>query len=203
MDDNQINISSLKSEKIKEVISLHQKLLGLTLNNRLGNEHLQYVYETTIRHKQSKIAVATLNEKIVGHIVLSINPSDLRKTLLRNRSLGKLAKTFFSLLIKPSLFYQYLDNRKLEPPLYYKGSIIQPLLAVIAVDKGWQGLGIGSKLIEYADQYFSLNNYFMYKVDTLISNRVSRLFYENNGFFELEKRGKNIVLIKLIEESYE
>ena len=200
MDANQINISSLKFKQIIEVISLHQKLLGSTINNRLGNEHLEYVYETTMEHKKSKIAVATLNEKIVGHIVLSLDPLDLRKTLLSNRSLGKLAIIFFRLLTKPSLLCQYFDNRKLEKPIYYEGSIIQPLLAVIAVDNGWQGLGIGSKLIEYADQYFSLNNYFMYKVDTLINNRVSRLFYENNGFVELEKRGENIVLIKLIEQ---
>ena len=195
----QINISGLKFDQIKEVARLHQKLLGLTLNNRLGNEHLEYVYETTIKHKSSKIAIATLNEKIVGHIVLSIDPSGLRKTLLKNCSLRRLAKISFKLLINPSLFYQYLDNRKLEKPIYYEGSIIEPLLAVIAVDKGWQGLGIGTKLIDYANQYFSSNNCFIYKVDTLLTNRVSRLFYSKIGFIELEERGKNIVLIKLIQ----
>tara|TARA_B100000886_G_C20376342_1_gene471919 strand:+ start:171 stop:776 length:606 start_codon:yes stop_codon:yes gene_type:complete len=195
----QLNISSLKSNQIGEVVSLHQKLLGLTLNNRLGNEHLEYVYETTIKHKSSKVAVATLNEKIVGHIVLSIDPLDLRKTLLKNCSVSKLVRIIFKLLINPSLFYQYLDNRKLEKPIYYEQNIIEPLLAVIAVDEGWQGLGIGSKLIDYAERYFSSNNCFVYKVDTLLSNRVSRLFYSNIGFVELEVRGKNIVLIKLIQ----
>ena len=68
----EINISSVKFDQIKKVVSLHQKLLGLTLNNRLGNEHLEYVYKTTVKHKSSKVAIATLNEKIVGHIVIMI-----------------------------------------------------------------------------------------------------------------------------------
>ena len=132
--------------------------------------------------------------------MLSLDPIDLRKTLLSNRSLGKLARIIFRLIFKPSLFYQFLDNRKLEKPTYYEGDIIQPLLAVIAVDKKCQGLGIGTKLIDYADQYFLLNNYFTYKVDTLLNNKISRLFYKNNGFVELEKRGSSIVLVKEIEQ---
>ena len=198
--DHQITINTLKFRQLMDVINLHQELLGSTINSRLGREHLEYVYETTMRHKKSKIAIAKLNEKIVGHIVLSLDPLDLKKKLLRNRNFGKLAMIIFSLLSKPFLLRQYLNNRKLNKPTYYEGDIIQPLLAVIAVDNGSQGLGIGSRLIDYAEQYFSQNNYFIYKVDTLINNRVSRLFYKKNGFIEIEERGENIVLIKLIEQ---
>lgn len=200
MDHHQIIIRTLKFRQLGDVISLHQELLGSTINSRLGREHLEYVYETTMRHEKSEIAIAKLNEKIVGHIVLSLDPLDLKKKLLRNRNFGKLAMIIFSLLFKPLLLRQYLENRKLDKPTYYEGDIIQPLLAVIAVDNGSQGLGIGSRLIDYAEQYFSQNNCFIYKVDTLINNRVSRLFYKKNGFVETEQRGENIVLIKLIEQ---
>ena len=96
----------------------------MTLNNRLGNEHLEYVYKTTVKHKSSKVAIATLNEKIVGHIVLSIDPLGLRKTLLKNRSLSKLAKVFFKLLINPSLFHQYILIENLKKLYIIKDSLL-------------------------------------------------------------------------------
>jgi len=199
MKVNQINIVSLKFEQIAEVVHLHQHVLGYTLNSKLGFDHLKYIYTVTTEHTKSEVAVATLNGKIVGLIVLSLNPIELKNILLSNLGFGKLVKTIFKFIFRPSLLYQLLDSRKVEKPICYKENVIKPLLAVIAVNKNCQGLGIGTKLINYANQYFLLNDHFVYKVDTLLNNKISRLFYHNNGFIELEKRGENIVMVKELD----
>ena len=195
----QIKINSLKSSQILEVIHLHLDVLGDTMNSRLGFNHLKYVYEVTSEHKKSKVAVATYNDKIVGLIVLSLDPLDLKNVLLINLGFGRLIKTIIKFIFKPSLLYQLFDNRKLEKPVYYKRNIIKPLLAVIAVNNEYQGLRIGTKLINYANEYFSSNDYCTYKVDTLLNNKISRSFYQNNGFIELESIGKNIVMVKKLD----
>jgi ribosomal protein S18 acetylase RimI-like enzyme len=198
MKAKKININSLKSSQIAEVILLHLDVLGYTMNSRLGFNHLKYVYMVTSEHKKSKVAVATFNEKIVGLIVLSLDPIDLKNVLLSNLGFGRLVKTIFKFIIRPSLLNQLFDSRKVEKPICYKENVIKPLLTVIAVKKKYQGLEIGTKLINYANKYFSSNDYFVYKVDTLLNNEISRSFYRNNGFIELEKRGNNIVLVKEI-----
>ena len=75
---------NLKFEQIAEVVHLHQHVLGYTLNSKLGFDHLKYIYTVTTEHTKSEVAVATLNGKIVGLIVLSLNPIELKKQMERN-----------------------------------------------------------------------------------------------------------------------
>ena len=130
--------------------------------------------------------------------MLCLEPDRFKKKLIKNLSYGDYIGIIFKCIVSPRLIFHFIDSKKLDKPVVYNNSIINSLLAVIAIDVKYQGLGLGSKLIEYAERYFLSNNILTYKVDTKINNENAKRFYINHGFVEHEVRGNNILFIKEI-----
>lgn len=185
-----------REEDFPVIAAIHREQLNTSLLARLGNSFLvDFLYPQLTKeagvelflcvHEGVVVGLA-LFEKRVGLIsrVIAKNKLQILKALIRN------------LLTDPFLFYDCLSARN-------EGSSSSDLsashLAVIAISKGTQGLGIGTKLMSHCLEDLALKwGFEKLVVETRTDQAVS--FYKKNGFEIVRhiKRGnKTFVCLEL------
>ncbi len=90
------------------------------------------------------------------------------------------------------------ESRDLGRPAVHEGRVVAPCLTAIAVDNRFRKAGIGKALVAGVEDFCRSEGYDAFRLDTREDNETSRIFYKRLGFYEVEKRGKNIMLVKML-----
>lgn len=192
------NLQILPMEKadIQTVVELHRRLLGDSVNSRLGPGHLAYIYEVASEDPSSMVMVAHQQGVCAGVVSATVDPEELKRRLLRRLTVFGWMKLFFNILRHPSALAAWFDSRDLGRPVIYAGVEVKPCITAMAVDNRFRNAGIGRALVSSVEDFCRCKGYSAFRLDTREKNEVSRIFYKKLGFVEIEKRGKNIMLVK-------
>ena len=194
---SQIHIQPMQSADIEPVVELHRRVLGCSLNSRLGPKHLAYVYEVAQRDPSSAVVIASFRDVPVGVVSVTLNPARLQAQLLSGLTIQQWIELSGRLILNPTLALEWWgDKARFGHPVVFKNQVIQPYLTAIAVDTAFSGAGIGRALVGSAEQFFRMRNCHAYRLDTRADNSGANAFYQRLGFVKVEQRGPNNIWIK-------
>lgn len=96
-----------------------------------------------------------------------------------------------------STFFILEDNHKIIGYISLTKSVNYGDILFIAVNKKYQGKGVGSMLIQFAEEYFKKLGCKRMKLEVLANNVEAIQFYNYHKFYVTKtyKRGKNLKLI--------
>lgn len=193
-----ISIQSLAEKYIEPVISLHQLVLGDTVNSRLGPRHLEYLYRAMLQATDCFIAVAINESQPVGFISGALDLNAIKRLLLKSMPLEGWKNIAGRLIRHPSLFLEWVRGNQVSQPIFIHGKRIDPILTTIGVDPNFQGLGVGKKLVYELETFFRGHKVSMYRLDALKTNHAAQTFYASLGFIQHGKRTDSILYLKEI-----
>ena len=187
----------LRDSDIPDVVALHRSCLPYSVNSRLGSEHLFYVYKFMMGNPASLVQVARVDGHIAGVVSAALAPSELKSAMLANLKLRQKLTLAMQLFTKPGLLLALINNRKIERPVFWEGSVVTPVLTAIAVNNEVRRQGVGRILVDRVDEFMRANGARAYRLDT--RSEKARAFYVNQGFAEVEKRGRDHILVKPLD----
>jgi len=193
-----LQIKPLEERYLKDVVKIHQDVLGYTFNSRLGSEHLSFMYRVMAQQDESYVGVALLDDQPVGIISGTVNMDKTKTVLMGSFKPQQWVNLVFHVLKAPFLMGEWWNGNIIGRALSFEGEIIQPILTTIAVDQSFHGKGIGRQLVHGLECFFRQKGVHLYRLDTLITNHGARAFYKSLGYQEIETRADSVVFVKRV-----
>ncbi|MBI5943175.1 MAG: GNAT family N-acetyltransferase [Chloroflexi bacterium] len=181
---------------VDSAAALHQSAMSYSFNSRLGKKHLAYLYSLLRQDETCLVTVAVADEKILGVVSAISDPHRFKEKVFSSMPLTHWMSLASRLMIQPSVWFELLQDRKMNQPVIYKNIEIKPMLSAIAVDASARQSGIGRVLVQAVDDFFRQLSQPFYYLDTRVENKTARAFYQQLGFVEHECRGRNLILVK-------
>jgi ribosomal protein S18 acetylase RimI-like enzyme len=181
---------------IPHVVRLHQRVMGYSVNARLGNAHLAFVYRATAALPDALVCVAEDDGVVVGAVSASLDEAVCARALVRQMGMAQRITTAVRLCCTPSVWPTVWAARRSAQPVIHDGASVAACLTSIVVAPDAQGRGIGRTLIATVDAFMRAHGLQCYRLDTRVSNRGARAFYTRLGFCEFEQRGCDIIFIR-------
>lgn len=194
--NQKIIIQPLVESYIEPVVSLHQLVLGETLNSRLGKRHLENLYYAMLQSRDCFVGVALSETYPVGFISGALSLDTVKSLLFRNMPLDGWKNIALRFIRYPDFLLEWRRGNQVGRPILLQGKRVNSILTTIGVDPDFQGLGIGKKLIRELEIYFKKNGVTAYRLDTLRTNHQARTFYEALGFVQADIRADSIIFLK-------
>lgn len=163
-----LTIQLMQQEQVHQVAKIHLKALSDDFLPSLGYSFLSnHYYPFCLNNPYTSVLVALENNQVVGFINVANNPdiylSQIIKSNLLPLSIALLKLTFFNFQRIREAFELIRSRRtKMED----SGEV-----AFIAVDPMKQGMGVGLKLVEAGNKYFSQVGLKKVYTKTLSSNK--------------------------------
>ena len=191
-----VTTRQLSKNDAPAVALLHQQGITAGFLSGLGPRFLSALYCTIANSRWSTVftAVPEGTGKPVGFIAASIDTGRMYQDVLLRRGLR------FAWLLAPQIIRPVAVKNMLETVLYpvfhakdaerkadvlsqasSAGGVRAELLA-IAVDREWQGRGIGRLLVNEMEGYFRESGVERYKVVTSAQDETANAFYRALGF---------------------
>lgn len=171
-------IYQYNQQEIDNLVNLHWQTLKESTLNKFGKRFLIIVYKSISLDANQILLVIENQGQIVGLAVATPNIKRLYNQIIN--------KNFFPLffeVIKHSLSTPSLIIKTGKWLLAHSARDNCPAeLLFIAVDKNYQGQGLGSKLIKKIIAEFHRNKIHQFKVGTWANNNLSNRFYVKLGF---------------------
>jgi len=182
-----IEIVLMENNHIVALASTHAISLPEDLLPSFGKEFMANVYyKSMLTCPYAKVFVALSNNSPVGFVTVSTCPEKLFFWLARNQ-VSKLMFACLKLLIKePPRILELVKSLAASQSTHDNSGEI----AFIAVDANYRRLGIGSKLINYSNNYLAQNNLQYAFTKTLSSNAHIVGFYKRNWSADIIDRIK-------------
>lgn len=193
-----IEIRRLSDEFLSDVIRIHRDGLGYSLNSRLGNEQLAFLYQGLLVDPNSYVGVAVTAGRTVGVVSGTTDLENSKSRLLKSMSGRRVFGIAAKLLVRPGLVLQWWQGRVIDAPLRYGGELVAAGLTAIAVQPAERGLGTGRLLVGAMEAFLAERHVHCYRLDTLTKNAPAREFYKKLGFLELGVRSGSIMFVKVI-----
>lgn len=189
-------IEKAKTKHLNTLVDLHMKNL-VSPSSKIGKVFLEKLYKIIFSDQNLHLCfVATKDEKIIGAIIITKNLDKTNKLLKRFYSPSTYLLVVKSILkreVTPSeLVNRYLFERKILIHLPKSSSHV----LVIFVDKKFQGIGVGKKLIQSGINELIKQKIENVYVDYLITNKQAIKFYEGIGFKKIDSYYKSNLYIK-------
>lgn len=186
----------LTQEHLSAVVALHQRVLGHTLNARVGRNFLYKLYQATITHRPNGAGFVVTDDQhtIIGFITCCLDHQALQQyimTCLGWRDYAQLLWFFFchpwfiGTVLRRQGFDQYL-LRHFPQPL--------SMVLTLGVDPHHQGKGLGRKLIAAVDTYMRQQQCTSYYLDTEVTNQTALHFYHTIGFMTVAQCYGNVIM---------
>jgi ribosomal protein S18 acetylase RimI-like enzyme len=193
-----IEIRRLSDESISDIVRIHRSGLGYSLNSRLGNEHLAFLYRRLLVDPNSYVGVAYATGRPIGVVSGTTDLEDSKSRLLRSMPRRRIFGVAAKLLVRPGLVLQWGQGRIIDAPVRYEGEEVAAGLTAIAVQPAERGAGAGRLLVRALETFLAERRIHYYRLDTLTKNAQAREFYKKLGFQELGVRAGSMVLVKAI-----
>ncbi len=194
--DQKITIHPLAEKYIEPVVSLHQLVLGETLNSRLGKRHLEHLYRVMLQTPDCFVWIAVSESRPVGFISGALDLDSVKPLLLKTMPISGWINIALSFIRHPDLFVKWTHGNQVGRPILMQGKRIDPILTTIGIDPNFQGLGIGKSLIHELENYFKAHGVRTYRLDTLETNGQAHAFYKSLGFVFAEIRADSVIYLK-------
>ncbi len=194
-----LQIKPLEERYHKDIVRIHQRVLGYTFNSRLGPDHLSFIYRIMAQHDKSYVGVAVLDDQPVGVISGTVDMDEAKTQMMSSFKLQQWANLVFHVLKEPSLIAEWWKGNTIGQEVNFEGEIVHPILTAIAVDPAFHGKGIGRQLVHGLECFFRQKGIHNYRLDTLITNDGARAFYKSLGYQEIETRADSVIYIKRMQ----
>lgn len=194
----QVTVRPLDEGCLPDVVRIHRNGLGYTLNSRLGDRHLGFLYRLMAADPQSFVGVALQGQKAVGVISGTLDEDQLKARLMRSMSARGLLKFASHLILDPTLCIPWIQGLIIAMPVEHEGLKVPAVLTALAVDGSQQGRGVGRVLVEALEAYYGAHLVRVYRLDTLQTNAQALRFYRGMGFLEVTRRAGSVILTKAV-----
>lgn len=185
-----MTIVPLAEDKVEEVVRLHQKVLGDTLNAQVGFWFLVYLYRTLLAYPQlATILVAQEDNHIIGFISVTKDYARLSTILMTQLSIRQKLIVIVFLFTHPKLLLEFNKQRSFGQYIQQHLPSPLPYVLTLGVDLNQQGKGVGRLLMDAVVAHHPT----LY-LDTKTNNTSALRFYERYGFQELDRRFGNVML---------
>ena len=176
LDDNRdINAN------IETIVDIHMQAFHNFFLTFLGKGFLKCMYKGFCTHEKSNLLCAYDHGNIVGFIAYSEDISGFYKYLIKKKLIPFAWYSFAAFLKNPKIMMRLL--RAFLYPSETKRDENYVELSSIGVQPICEGMGIGSKLIDYLKSIVDFDRYDYIKLETDAQNNDSvNRFYQNNGF---------------------
>jgi ribosomal protein S18 acetylase RimI-like enzyme len=191
-----ITCNECKKEWLPSVALLHQQGIPTGFLSALGPGFLAALYGAIATSRWSRVftAVPEGTDRPVGFIAASIDTGRMYRDVLLRSGL-RFAWHLAPQIARPAVVKNMLETI-LYPVIHAKeakagaGALSQPSsiggmqaeLLAIAVDKEWQGKGIGRLLVNEMERYFKESKVERYKVVTSRQDETANAFYKALGY---------------------
>src|SRR5262249_2772964 len=142
-------------------------------------------YRILLREPGAAVVVAARAGAVDGVVVAARDPAAVERRLLLR--LGP--RGWLRIALRPDLV---LSARARRRPVLHDGRPVLPRLIAIAVAEPGRQRGVGRALVGAVDDFVRAP----YHLETRADNAAARAFYARCGFVEVERRGRDIVLVK-------
>jgi len=193
-----ISISLLGPEHIKQAARLHVAELGYSFNSQLGAEHLTRVYQAMLRLPDSYVGAAFLGDRPVGIVSGTVNAREAKRNILRLLGWRGWAGVLRSLLLKPSLLGILLHESRLSVRIEKDGCPVEACLTALLTSSLHRRKGVATQLVRVLEEFFLSRGISHYWLDTPSRNVAARSFYERSGFVEESQANETVVFLKQI-----
>jgi ribosomal protein S18 acetylase RimI-like enzyme len=186
----------ISTVEIDSAVALHRAALGYSINSRLGGGHLAYLY-TVMRGESDCLAtVAVASGELLGVVSAALDPEGLTRRLFAGLPAIRWFAILSHLACHPGIWMEWVESRSLTHPVMFQGMEIKACLTAIVVSPAARRFGVGRALVGAVDDFMRRHDQPYYRLDTRADNSVSRSFYRNLGFIELEERGRDVIYVR-------
>jgi ribosomal protein S18 acetylase RimI-like enzyme len=193
-----VEVQRLQDIWLGDVIRIHRAGLDYTVNSKLGADQLAFLYERMSQDPDCFVGVALVGERPVGIISGTIDEDRLKKRLLMAMPAYRLVWTGWRLMIEPRLIFRWLQSIAIARPVRVGTDEVKAVLTAIAVEAGFQGRGVGGRLVEALEVFLRSRGVRRFRLDTLLHNTSARRFYNRLGFTEVATRAGSVILVRTI-----
>lgn len=159
------------------ITKIHSKALAGDFLPSLGFKFLRTFYEGIVGKPGVYGFLFEEDGKIQGFVVGTRDSSNFFWQTLKSRFLQLALLLFIQIIRKPSLI-----KNVVETFLYPKKDAgVRAELVIIAVDRNYQGKGLGRQLVDALEEAFGKTGIKLYKL-TVHANKKSVGFYEHLGY---------------------
>jgi|SRR5581483_3820797 len=195
-----INIGPLATPETGAAAALHRQGLSDTLNSRLGLIHLMRLYSVTAADPNSFVATAHIEGELAGVVSSTLDPERLSALLRSELSTTSWLRIAAKLIGHPRSLLELIETTTLLRPPNYRGQPVRPCLTSIVVSPAHGRRGIGLALVEAVDAFVRSHGLPAYRLDTRVTNAPAVAFYRKHGFIEAERRGRNIIFVRVLSQ---
>jgi len=177
----EFTIHKFKESDISRVADIHKSSLPNDFLPSLGTDFLMNIFYPAILSSQNaETFIAFYEESVVGFIVVSLNSSSLLRGIVLYQFLP-----FIYLLVK-SAFSSYNQFKMVFEVFLsgfqYSGDKYFGEIYIIAVDKIYQGRGVGKMLVHHAEEFLISQHFPGMKIKTLKANQHWISFFQKKGW---------------------
>ena len=195
-----VALKRMEATDLESVVSLHRSSFRDSFNSRLGAKHLSRLYDVMLHDPNSLVMVARNQTMLVGVVTATLDVDRLRKEFAKRLTFEQKLNLSMRLLLNPSFLFNFVHERALEKPVLFHGQNVPACLTAIAVHPNCRHAGIGRVLVESVETFIKEKGPSAFHLLTRANNAVAREFYRRLGFVEIERRGKDLVLLKELTE---
>jgi len=169
--------------RIDQIVSIHIDAFAGFFLTKMGTKFLTLLYRSFSSYSTGILLIAHIDEQVAGFIAGTTQPVTFYKTLRKKQSLNFLAAAIPALLKSPATVI-----RKLIHAAFYKGDTPKvatgsALIASIAIDPKFQGIGLGKSLIKSFEFYAAKRGTTqIYLTTDACNNNSANNFYKSCGF---------------------
>ncbi len=187
-----MTITPLTAGLVTQVVQLHRQVLGDTVNARIGEWFLNYLYQQLLLQTQfAKAWVAVEDGTVVGFISIATDYQQLSNSLMQRLPLTSKVRAGWFLLIHPGLAWEFLQQRRFSSYLQTQLPVQCCYVLTLGVAASQQGKGIGRLLMDAVVAQSS--NHCPIYLDTKADNHQAVRFYERYGFQIIDRRSGNVL----------
>lgn len=172
-------IKKLSISQAVDIVQIHSRALPDDVLPNLGGELLLEYYKNVFKEKDKNLFGVISTNQVIGFCMVSSTSSGLMDVILSRNGVFQLIKLIFK---KPKIFLLGLMQALKRPAK----SQFSAEIAFVAVDPTYQGMGIGSTLLFYANEWCR-NNAFLF-LRTKTANQFLCDFYLNRFNAKLMRR---------------
>ena len=170
--------TKLSQKQLGELSIIHKQELTFSYLSSFPDRIIKNYYKFINESKSEKLFLLLNEDKICGMFVISFSPQTLGFRFI--------SRNFFSFMFRVfELVNIYLLQRNdIHPYNIY----LIPEIVQIAIQKQYQGIGEGKRLLNFIKNYFKMKNisrYYVKHKKLIKSNEKLERFYLNNKFFKI------------------
>lgn len=191
-----LEIQRLAPGMLDVILRIHRAGMGYSLNARLGEDHLRYLYTVMAADPDCYVGVALMDGRPVGVVSGAVDAEGFAAKLIGMMRARRLLSIALQMVVHPVLIWLWLQGNVIARPVLSDSAEVGAVLTAIVVDPQIQSRGVGRALVMAFEEFLRGAGVRTYRLDTRIENRRAAGFYRNLGFVEVARRADSIIFVR-------